>query len=1076
MISPEAFVRTHTRRATDVIRVSLERSGVIGFIGIHDSMALLDARSVIAENVENAPPAFQFVLVDGAPVSARQESTQKISYFYPCVKIRECTPRALQPASLAVTRVLMPLSDEPALNNDGNGSTMEKICVQNGAGDECLVWISEDCTFQQLRRDACRYWNLPAARVALTDAGGCLWPEQAKILAMISVDELHRKKVVVDYRNGASGSGGSGTSLGNSSTHHRAKQLARTQSLPSSRTSSSFNRHSVRAPLRSDSSNAKILMRPPATTTSDDDADPATTTSVAPKKNPVEELWLVFTFYCVNGDSLELECIKAHQFNKLLRDSRLFGGPLTPAMADIIYTSETKGKPQSSGKMNYDEFLNALLKISTAKHKPSSSSKQLQQQASLRETSDDEVLFQKLVLRKPEIVSFISKFLEPLPEIFMFYAKSHLVNPARGGVKELYMSCADYQRFFNDFAFANLQLSGVDAAQVFLASCSSSRFHDALLLTTLPGACGAGASEPPGTAAVGDPTMLNSSSSLVGAASIRHILESVEGVVTYAFPETQIGRICIGVSAFLDALGRIGLTAFAKLHAIKTIHCVKAVFHHVSRGLERSRVQEILNNHSSTSIHAAKFYSGTVAFNKFLDMWRYEGSPDYLSGSLYSPSDAAAAVKDNKVSAGLSANAATMANSIGGAPGASGMAGSPLHSPARRLMMTTSAFEDRSMPSGPGKGREALDRLVRNAFLRSAVDTANASASLAANRLPSSASGQQHSGSLPIATESEPFRAVESHLTEASGDDADAAQPIDAEIDGHAQDNDADVDVEVRPVNLSGDSLRTTTASGSSATLASSANRLPGPALPFSCCSGNLQVSPSGGAPVHHATVAAAPSLALLHHQHRDDERGLFESILLKGGVFKKYGQWGNPHRRYVWCAKDFDAVFWRPLNRKNHLSKEGIAVAGIIAVLPGNSPRTRCFSVVAEDRRLDLEADSEATRDLWVNAFLYLMKEYRPRMLVAAAAARAQEHRCGQDQVQLRMRMMNEYMLLSGMTPGMAPQQPPPPEIEGFLEKLKRKTSNLSGSWNKRWFFVDPKRREFGYAKIKAPGAPKSK
>lgn len=43
-----------------------------------------------------------------------------------------------------------------------------------------------------------------------------------------------------------------------------------------------------------------------------------------------------------------------------------------------------------------------------------------------------------------------------------------------------------------------------------------------------------------------------------------------------------------------------------------------------------------------------------------------------------------------------------------------------------------------------------------------------------------------------------------------------------------------------------------------------------------------------------------------------------------------------------------------------------------------------RCFSVVAEDRRLDLEADSEATRDLWVNAFLYLMKEYRPRILVA--------------------------------------------------------------------------------------------
>lgn len=68
-------------------------------------------------------------------------------------------------------------------------------------------------------------------------------------------------------------------------------------------------------------------------------------------------------------------------------------------------------------------------------------------------------------------------------------------------------------------------------------------------------------------------------------------------------------------------------------------------------------------------------------------------------------------------------------------------------------------------------------------------------------------------------------------------------------------------------------------------------------------------------------------------------------------------------------------------------------------------------------------------------------------------------------------MRRMNDRPL----SVGMAPQAPPVPEIEGYLKKLKRKTSNLSASWNKRWFFVDPKRREFGYAKTKAPGAPRS-
>lgn len=65
----------------------------------------------------------------------------------------------------------------------------------------------------------------------------------------------------------------------------------------------------------------------------------------------------------------------------------------------------------------------------------------------------------------------------------------------------------------------------------------------------------------------------------------------------------------------------------------------------------------------------------------------------------------------------------------------------------------------------------------------------------------------------------------------------------------------------------------------------------------------------------------------------------------------------------------------------------------------------------------------------------------------------------------------MNDRLLSTGL----APQPPSVPEIEGYLKKLKRKTSNLSGSWNKRWFFVDIKRREFGYAATKAPGAPKS-
>ena len=41
----------------------------------------------------------------------------------------------------------------------------------------------------------------------------------------------------------------------------------------------------------------------------------------------------------------------------------------------------------------------------------------------------------------------------------------------------------------------------------------------------------------------------------------------------------------------------------------------------------------------------------------------------------------------------------------------------------------------------------------------------------------------------------------------------------------------------------------------------------------------------------------------------------------------------------------------------------------------------------------------------------------------------------------------------------------PTAPKIEGYLHKLKRKTNLLTGSWNKRWFFVDPMRRELCYS-----------
>lgn len=974
MMSPEAFGRTHKRHVTDIIRVALERKGVIGFIDVHDGMTLLEARTLIWENVEDAPAEFQFVLDDGVPVSARQEETQNISSFYPLVRIREQhARRGPTPSPLSSPRrETMSTAGSLASTNPSSGSS-EKVCVRTASGEEFHVWVTEDYTFQQLRRDAARYWNIAASEVALVDGEGCLWPEQAKILSLMSVEDLHSNGIILEYKGGTIAARvTSSVSLKDAMSVAAGGKDKR----PSSRRAISASTLALPLPQamslsRTSQSDSSFRLRR-ALSASEPDVTFADSMLSAPATNPVEELWRIFTFYCVNGDSMELEYLKAHQFNKLLRDSRVYGGHLTPAMVDIIYTSETKGKPQTSGKMNYEEFLNALVKVARAAH---TKGNRANSSKLLCDSDKEDELFQRLMtehilplaarwptntwlqhtqrLRRPEIVSFMSKFLESLVEIFMFYAKSTNAS----GVREFYMSYADYQRFINDFCFANLQLSSVEAAHVFLASCSSPPFHGALFDTAANSEKAQSADCNESGSQTGESVSSSEGAGgSNGVAAIQRILESIEGAIAYTFPQNQVGRMCMGVSAFLDALGRIGLTTFSKTTSLKTIHCVKGVFHHLSRGLSRSRVLEILKNHGSTAMHASKFYSGSVAFNnKFLDMWRYEGSPDYLTldttiGYMGSPQKMVSSTVPAVVGFSTGTEAIVCRT---GAP----FVGNTSRRVSSAPFSSTAPFSDKNVPNGSGRGREALDRLVRNAFLRNAI-SANDDLSNR-ERLLDEMSVEQltdlsRTTDLPL-----------DHLTIADGIEEERV---------------------VEPVIISDPaSVKLLEKLGSTCT-------------PFEIPAIDTRQatpprSPSLQLRMNFISSSPPPSPLGKASLRQEDENMFFESILLKGGVFKKYGQWGNPHRRFVWCSKDFDAIYWRPLNKKSNLTKDGISVDSMISVLPGNSTRTRyafmkhlsedkaigrCFSVVAEDRRLDLEADSEATRELWTNALMFLMREHR--------------------------------------------------------------------------------------------------
>ncbi|KAG7393484.1 hypothetical protein PHYBOEH_006054 [Phytophthora boehmeriae] len=941
MMSPEAFRRTHKRHVTDVIRVSLDQKGVIGFIDVHDGMTLLEARSQIWENVEDAPAEFQFVLDDGVPVSARQEGTQKIVYFYPMVHIRELR-RDAPPPIPSPKRTSTSSAVNITTNLTSSPNSSEKVCVSTASGEEFHVWVSEDYTFQQLRRDSARYWNIPAAEVALADGEGCLWPEQAKILSLMSLEDLHNKRIILEYKGGTLVAKGlSSVSLKDAISASSAGGTKR----PGTRRSFSASALALSLPQPMRLARTTPYSTPPFSLQRahpatdqvfpvDTAADTVPTSDAAPSTNPVEELWRIFTFYCVNGDSMELECLKAHQFNKLLRDSRVFGSHLTPAMVDIIYTSETKGKLQASGKMNYDEFLNALVKVARAantKRNRANNSNKL-----LSDNDEEDMLFQQLVvehilplasrwptntwqeytqrLRRPEIVSFMSKFLEPLLDIFTFYANSSISNAS--GVKEFYMSYADYQKFVNDFCFANLQVSSIESAHVFLAACSSPPFHGALFEANEPGRSDCsntitqGTTKPSGSRGSG-----NGGSAWV--ASIQRILENAEGVVAYTFPQNQVGRVCMGVSAFLDALGRTGLTAFLKTHNRKTIHCVKGIFHHLSRGLTRSRMLTILKNHGSTSMHAAKFYSGSVLFsNKFLDMWRYEGSPDYISGDDL---PGYAGSPDAKLSSPRGSESYTGIETI-----VSSMNAAYASCSSRRdfsaPFSSSALFNDKNVPAGSGRGREALDRLVRNAFLRNAIVANDMNTRVGLDQRRASMVGSTGTSLRTTIETSANENAPLSVLEEECGDKAAA--------------------------NYSGNTLTT---GGLLEKLGSKQNGIPAFDIPAidtreaTLPSDGRAASPPRNPNVQQRASVSPPSSPSKQQAYRQhDEKVFFESILLKGGVFKKYGQWGNPHRRFVWCSKDFDAICWRPLNKKSSLTKDGIPTASMISVLPGNSTRTR--------------------------------------------------------------------------------------------------------------------------------------
>lgn len=119
-----------------------------------------------------------------------------------------------------------------------------------------------------------------------------------------------------------------------------------------------------------------------------------------------------------------------------------------------------------------------------------------------------------------------------------------------------------------------------------------------------------------------------------------------------------------------------------------------------------------------------------------------------------------------------------------------------------------------------------------------------------------------------------------------------------------------------------------------------------------------------------------------------EDARGEIENLdlLLEGCVFLKYGKWGDPAYRIVKISTDLKNLEW--IHRGETKPAGSIPVSKLIGIKYGRhtsnfkkkkaSEEELCFTIFGEDRNLDLEADTKAQMELFVEGMISLIKYHK--------------------------------------------------------------------------------------------------
>lgn len=119
------------------------------------------------------------------------------------------------------------------------------------------------------------------------------------------------------------------------------------------------------------------------------------------------------------------------------------------------------------------------------------------------------------------------------------------------------------------------------------------------------------------------------------------------------------------------------------------------------------------------------------------------------------------------------------------------------------------------------------------------------------------------------------------------------------------------------------------------------------------------------------------------YHTFKTNFEHSYLPFLAQGGLFQKYGRSGNPHTKYITLTKDKTRIIWKAPDDKDNKEDvtSTIALTEITAIRRGKTTKVferfvgtstgkdeLCFSLIAQERTLDLEAPNTKTRDEWID------------------------------------------------------------------------------------------------------------